>query len=340
MSALGLDLGTTSFKLVELEKTRQGFLVKHVGIAANPLGMVHVDSRDQRLRLSEAVKKLFSQSKTKSNRVRINLAENQSFTRIISLPPMSDTELTSAIHWEAEEHIPISLDLVQMDWSVISRPPKGAKEGKMTILLIAAKKAAVDQLINLIAESGLVLVGLETTLSAAVKALVKPTDPPTLLIHLGASSSDFTVSVGGNILLAHSSAIAGTTLTRVITRDLGLAAPQAESYKRTYGLNGSFLEGKVKNSIMPVFSSIIDEAGKVINAFESGSKGLKIDRVLLSGGNALMPEVVAATVQALALSEVQLADPFGECRAEEGVAIPAERPVYTVAVGLALGGLK
>src|SRR3989339_1348179 len=179
MPALGLDLGTTSFKLVELEKSRTGFLVTHIGIAPNPLGVVHVDSRDQRLRLAETIKKLVAQSKTKQNRVRINLAENQAFTRIISLPAMSDSELTSAMNWEAEEHIPVSLADVQIDWSVISRSPKGGGGAKMTVLLIAAKKQAVSQLIGLIAETGLELVGIETTLTAAVRALVKPADPAT-----------------------------------------------------------------------------------------------------------------------------------------------------------------
>lgn len=335
MPALGLDLGTTSFKLIELEKDHQGFSLKHIGIAANPLGVVQVINRDQRLRLAETIKKLVSETKTKQNRIKVNLAENQSFTRIISLPVMSDAELGSAMNWEAEEHIPISLDQVQMDWSVISRPPKGSKEGKMTILLIAAKKEAISQIVGLIAETGLELIGIETTLTAAVKALLKPSDPPTLLMHIGAFSSDFAVSVGGNIMLVHSTTIAGTTLTRAVARDLGLAIPQAESYKRTYGLNGNLLEGKVKNSLLTVFQSILDEAKKVINAFESGSKGLKIDRILLSGGTALMPEIVAFTAQSLNLSEVQLADPFAGCRSEKNVIIPPERPVYTIAVGLA-----
>ena len=335
MPALGLDLGTTSFKLIELEKDHQGFSLKHIGIAANPLGVVQVINRDQRLRLAETIKKLVSETKTKQNRIKVNLAENQSFTRIISLPVMSDAELGSAMNWEAEEHIPISLDQVQMDWSVISRPPKGSKEGKMTILLIAAKKEAISQIVGLIAETGLELIGIETTLTAAVKALLKLSDPPTLLMHIGAFSSDFAVSVGGNIMLVHSTTIAGTTLTRAVARDLGLAIPQAESYKRTYGLNGNLLEGKVKNSLLTVFQSILDEAKKVINAFESGSKGLKIDRILLSGGTALMPEIVAFTAQSLNLSEVQLADPFADCRPEKNVTIPPEKPVYTIAVGLA-----
>ncbi len=335
MPALGLDLGTTSFKLVELEKTRSGFLLKHIGIAPNPLGVVQVDSRDQRLRLAETIKKLISETKTKQNRLRINLAENQSFTRIISLPMMSDAELGSAMNWEAEEHIPIPLADVQIDWSVISRPPKGAAAAKMTVLLVAAKKQAVNQLIGLVAETGLELVGIETSLAAAVRALVKPADPATLLIHIGAASSDFAVSQAGDIRLVHSLSVAGTTLTRAVARDLGLAVPQAESYKRTYGLNGSLLEGKVKNSLMAVFQSILDEAKKVINSFESGSKGLKIDRVLLSGGTALMPEIVPAAARSLNLSEVQLADPFADCLPEKNVTIPQERSVYTVAVGLA-----
>lgn len=335
MSALGLDLGTTSFKLVELDKTRGGFLLKHVRIAQNPLGVVHTDSRGQQLKLAETIKKMVSESKTKLNRIRINLAENQSFTRVISLPAMSDAELTSAINWEAEEHIPVSLSEVQIDWSVISRPPKGSAGEKMSVLLVAAKKQAINQLVGLIAQTGLELVGIETSLTAAVRSLGYPQDPPTLLIHIGALTGDFAIFQDGGLRLVHSTNIAGTTLTRAVARDLGLAIPQAESYKRTYGLNGSLLEGKVKNSLMPIFESILDEAKKVINSYESGSKGLKIDRALLSGGVGLMPQVVAEAARFLNLSEVQLADPFADCLPDKNVTIPTEKSVYTVAVGLA-----
>lgn len=335
MSALGLDLGTTSFKLVELEKTRGGFLLKHIGIAQNPLGTVQTDSRGQRLSLAETIKKLISQTKTQQNRVRINLAENLAFTRIISLPVMSDAEVQSAMNWEAEEHIPVALDQVQMDWSVISRPQKGVKEGKMTILLIAARKTAVNQLIALVAETGLELAGIETTLTAAARAVVKSSDPPTLLIRLGAATCDFAVFSAGEIRLVHSTDTGGATFTRAIARDLSLSVPQAENYKRSYGLNSSLLEGKVKNSILPVFQYIIEEARKVVNSFESNEKGVKVDRAILSGGTALMPEFVANVAEALGISEVVLADPFADCLPEKNVIIPAEKPVYTVAVGLA-----
>jgi type IV pilus assembly protein PilM len=337
MSAFGLDLGTTSFKLVELEKTRTGFLLKHIGIAANPLGIVQVDSRDQRLLLAETIKKLFSQSKTKQNRVRINLAENQSFTRIISLPPMSDAELTSAISWEAEEHVPVPLSEVKLDWTVVVRPRKGI-EGNMLVLLVAAKKTAINKLVDLVEEIGLELTGIETTLTSVARSLMRPVDPATIILHLGANTSDFCIYTGGEIRLVHSVGIGGATLTAAMVRDLGLAAPQAENYKRSYGLSGKFFEGKVRDLILPVFNTILDEAKKVINSFESESGKVKVNRVLMSGGTSLMPEAILAAVKRLGVTEVLMADPFGLCKPVGKVVIPAERSIYSSAVGLAMAG--
>ena len=142
-------------------------------------------------------------------------------------------------------------------------------------------------------------------------------------------------------MLVHSTTIAGTTLTRAVARDLGLAIPQAESYKRTYGLNDNLLEGKVKNSLLTVFQSILDEAKKVINAFESGSKGLKIDRILLSGGTALMPGLAEYFFKELQ-KPVVVADPFANIYYPPILEknLKAMGPNFGIALGTALRGLE
>jgi Tfp pilus assembly PilM family ATPase len=112
---------------------------------------------------------------------------------------------------------------------------------------------------------------------------------------------------------------------------------QAEEYKRAYGIDPRLMEGKVRNGLMPVFSAIMSEAKKAINAFESAKRNKKIQQVVLSGGSALMPGISTETASQLGVSEVVLINPFQGLELASGLKIPAEATVYSVAIGLAMG---
>lgn len=335
---LGLDLGTSSLKLVELKQVKNNWTLQAVGIIVNPLGSLTPGNSEQRVLLIEAIKKLISETRVSQKKVRFGLAERAVYTRIIQLPVMSDAELASAIRWEAEQHVPIPLTQVQLDWTVIEKPEKGVKEGGMKVLLVAARREELNWIVGLLADTGLELTGIETTTLGLVRALTSDQDPPTLLMQLGASSTDFSVTVAGKLALTYSIPTAGTSLTRAVEQGLGLSVSQAEEYKRSYGLEESLLEGKVRGALLPVFDSIVAEAKKVLNSFLSSHRSSKVDRVLLSGGTALLPEIATYVTSQLGVSETIIADPFYGLSLSPEAIVPQARPVYTVAVGLAKGG--
>lgn len=332
---LGLDLGTNSFKLVEATGKDNQRLIRQVGIIANPVGQLITEDLQDQLKIAEAIKKLITESSSSLNKVKVGLPESQVYTRVLTMPVLSQAELASAINWEAEQYIPIPLSEVQIDYTVLFKPGQEAKDTNMKVLLVAAKKNIINQFVNLINETGLELIGLETTILGLTRALSFVKDPPTLIAHLGASSSDFCVTVGGNIIFTHSISIAGTSLTRNIEQALQLTTAQAEQFKRSYGLSKSHLEGKVRDALWPVFESIIAETRKVINSFESVNRGKKIQRMLLSGGTSLLPDLSPELSNALGVKEIIISDPFYGHQIDKKLVLPKEKPVYTIATGLA-----
>lgn len=332
---LGLDLGTSSLKLVGLIPRKEGYEVTGVAITTNPLGRLQLGTKDDRVQLATAIRSLMTDIRRPKGKVRVGLAESQVFTRVIQVPVLSEAELASAIHWEAEQHIPVPIAEVQLDYTVLSRPEKGLREGTMDVLLVAAKRQVVDQFADLSEAAGLELSGIETGLLAVARALSGAGDPPTLLIHIGASSTDFAILANGKLSLTYSVPTAGASLTRSLEVDLGLTPTQAEQYKRTYGLSEQMLEGKVRTALLPVFRSMMSEARKAIDSFELAKRGQKIQRVLLSGGGALLPEIFGEVANSLGVSEVILGNPFYAMSVGEGVTLPAEFSVYSAAVGLA-----
>lgn len=334
---IGLDIGTSSLKAVALKALPKGFAVRNISIATNPIGRVLSDSTSDQDKLVAQIKALIKNLQPKSNKIRVGLAENQVFTRVISVPVLSEAELSSAIRWEAEQHIPVPISEVQLDYTVLSRPAKGVKEGSMEVLLVAAKKETVSRLADMISLVGMEVVGIEPGLLACSRYFSSGGGTPLLLANIGATTSDFAIISEKRLNLTYSVPMAGVALTRAIESDLGLAVLQAEEYKRAYGIDPELMEGKVRNALMPMFSAIMSEARKAINAFESTKRGKKVQQVVLSGGSALMPGISTETANQLGVSEVILINPFQGLELSSGLKIPAEATVYSVAIGLAMG---
>ena len=128
-------------------------------------------------------------------------------------------------------------------------------------------------------------------------------------------------------------------MSRAMAAELGLELNQAEQYKRTYGLDGKQLQGKVRNVLLPVFATISNELRKGMQ-FYAGEQGKKISRVVLSGGGAYLPEMVRQLAMELGV-EVVVGNPFANVAmdATQQKRIGSIGAVFGVAVGLALRGL-
>ncbi|MBI2309473.1 type IV pilus assembly protein PilM [Candidatus Collierbacteria bacterium] len=334
---IGLDIGTSSLKAVAVKATSKSFAVRNISIATNPIGRVLSDSPAEQDKLVAQIKTLIKNLQPVSNKIRVGLAENQVFTRVISVPVLSEAELSTAIRWEAEQHIPVPISEVQLDYTVLSRPAKGVKEGSMEVLLVAAKQETVNRLADMMSLAGMEVVGIEPGLLASSRYFSGSDGSPLLLANIGATTSDFAIISENRLNLTYSVPMAGVALTRAIESNLGLEVLQAEEYKRAYGIDPRLMEGKVRNALMPVFSAIMSEAKKAINAFESTKRSKKVQRVVLSGGSALMPGISTETANQLGVSEVILINPFQGLELSIGLKIPAEAAVYSVAIGLAMG---
>ena len=334
---IGLDIGTSSLKAVAVKATSKSFAVRNISIATNPIGRVLSDSPAEQDKLVAQIKTLIKNLQPVSNKIRVGLAENQVFTRVISVPVLSEAELSTAIRWEAEQHIPVPISEVQLDYTVLFRPAKGVKEGSMEVLLVAAKQETVNRLADMMSLAGMEVVGIEPGLLASSRYFSGSDGSPLLLANIGATTSDFAIISENRLNLTYSVPMAGVALTRAIESNLGLEVLQAEEYKRAYGIDPRLMEGKVRNALMPVFSAIMSEAKKAINAFESTKRSKKVQRVVLSGGSALMPGISTETANQLGVSEVILINPFQGLELSIGLKIPAEATVYSVAIGLAMG---
>ncbi len=336
MSYFGLDIGSESVKVVELKRVGKKVTVTALGYSPLSRSM-ESESHEDLLRVATDIKKLIGVTRVNSKSVVANLPEDKVFSRMIELPPMDEKELKSAIKWEADQFVPIPLSDAVVDFQLIESTAKSNKD-KIRVFLVASPKVLVDKYIDVIEMAGLRVVGLETDLMAASRAVVMDATSPTMVVDLGARSTDLAVALNNQVVLTRSIPSAGRAITRALTLSLGLDTSQAESYKRAYGGDPKQFEGKMSAAISPVLSAVTEEIKKAISFFESENKEAKVERLILTGGTSEMPDIIPFFAKELAL-EVEVGNPFHQAQNQEEVMEKIKggsAPLFAVAYGLAL----
>ncbi|MFC1653225.1 type IV pilus assembly protein PilM [Patescibacteria group bacterium] len=333
-SLIGLDIGTYSIKLLGLVKKGDGYVVEKISSAYNPIGAYISDDESQLKKLASVVKGMLIESKSVGANLSLSIPDSMAFTSVVELPSLSDAELSSAVQWEAEQHLPVSLKEVNLEYSVVERDSSDGS--KMRVLLMAAKKTVVDRVIYFseFLESEISFIE-SSSLSLGRSHTLIHKEGSILLCNVGALSTDLMMLKGGMPVFFHSISTGGLALTRALERGLGLQGSQAEEYKRTYGLEKSHLEGKVFSALQPVMDSVLVEMRKSIQYFQSEGSGETLEKIYLSGGGSYIPNVTSHMTESLGI-EVLIHNPFEGMTVPEEVRLPKEVASFGVAAGLAL----
>lgn len=325
----GMDLGNSLVKLASV----QGKKVMALSAFSNPLSKIHIDTEAEMESFSVALKKVMTDSKIESKSFRVVIPDSLVYFRVISLPNLSDAELASAIHYEAEQYVPVKLDEVELSWDVIDRPSVRTAGEKMQVLLVAASKESVGKVVELLGRVGIETEAIEPEIIAASRSLIygKNLTGGTMLCLIGSSGMSLAVFNGDKLVFVYRYGSGGMALTRAVSATLQLTLAQAEEYKRAYGVQANVLEGKLASAMMPVIDGMVLEMKKAVNFFLQNSNGAKMSRIVLGGGTAMMPGFVQLLTSKVGL-EVTVGDPLA------GLTLNAENlranlPIYPAVIG-------
>lgn len=335
MSVFGLDIGSTTLKMVEVKKEGGKFRIVAAGLAPTPQPGVSSEAEKDVVAVSSAIKKLHQDARISSKEAMIALPESQVFSRVVELPRMNDNELAQAVPWQAEQFIPLPLEQVNLDWQVVAWGNNKKGGEKIKVLLVAAPLPLIQKYVRYVELAGFKVAGIETEIIASTRALISPDSLPTMLIDFGARTTNLAVVYKDYVLMTRSIQTAGEAFTRAVATSLSLTPAQAEEYKITYGLGQTQLEGKVRKALAPIFEVVIIEIKKAI-AFWKENEEQPVSLVILGGGSANLPEVAPFLTQSLGI-EVQIGDPFSRLIQDEQVLgkLRPNAPLFVVAVGLA-----
>ncbi len=302
-SKLGLDIGTAAIKIVELSQQGGRWKLENYGIfelkgqAGADAAQTVMDLPDEQI--VQAIKDIIATAGMKSRDVVASVSSFSTFATVIQMPYVSEEDLAKTIPFEAKKYIPVPLDQVVLDWSIVGVPPssvqaQGAKEGTapatsttVEVFLAAVPKDETARYQRIAKAAGLNLIALELENSSLVRGLLGNDLAPSAILNIGGRSTSIVIVVKGYERLAHNYEIGGYEMTKAIATALGISPAQAEALKRKYGLLDS-PENKARAAMLPLADMMIFETRKTIENYEQ-SRAQRIERIVLVGGLANMP---------------------------------------------------
>ncbi len=343
-SVAGLDIGSSSIKMVELEGKANSLNLVSLGFENLPDDTI-VDGQIMELNVvSDVIKSVCLANQVNADGVVTGVSGHSVIIKNIVLPAMSADELEESIDWHAEEHIPYDLSEVSLDYQIT------AQNADSTHVLIAAcKRERIDTIRQAVQLSGKepVVIDVDTfALQNCYEMNYMPDESQVVtLLNIGASTMNVNIVKGSRSLFTRDITVGGSQFTDVLQRSLGLSFQQAEAVKR--GVN-SAAEGIEEKSIEPLMNNVTEvvamEIQKTFDFYRATTEDNEtvVQKILISGGGSKLAGLAEELSARLELP-VEVLDPFRNIKVDERNFDPDYlseiMPEMAVAVGLAMRGV-
>jgi type IV pilus assembly protein PilM len=333
---LGIDISSTSVKLVELSRQGAGYRVEAYAVEPLPASAV-IDRNIVELEaVGDALSRALTKARTRSRKAAVAVAGSAVISKTIELDAgLGDDEMDSLLRIEADQYIPWPLDEVAIDFEV--QGPCARHPGRVDVLLVACRKENVE-----VREAALSLAGLTArvvdieahALERSCGLLAANERQTAMVVDIGATMTTLSVLQGDRIIFSREQLFGGRQLTEDIQRRYGLTLEQAGQAKTSGGLPGDY----VSDVLQPFCEALTQQVSRSLQLFTASGQGEPVDRILLAGATASIPGLGQLVEQRLGIP-APVANPFQHMSLGSkvnGAALAGDAPALLIACGLAL----
>jgi len=355
--SLGIDIGTSSVKIVELTKSGDEIELTNYGEYKGSTDATLRSSsvKLQSSQIADIIKEILKESAITAREATISVPVFSGFSTVISLPQMSDQELSQAVAFEAKKYIPLPLSEVQFEWMKIlgtgaeqkpvesSASSTGQAQNRrgiqrqfsdIRVLIVAVTNELINRYHEIAKLSGLRLKYLELETFSLARSLASERGISSLIIDIGSRSTILSIVEDEWPMFTRSMDVSGIEFSKLLASSLGIDFARADELKRKNGVEAG---GGI---LMPLIDNILQEAKRIIDTYTQKKK-VAIGRVVLSGGSARMPGLLKYVVKSTG-RETAISFPF------DGIIYPEVLfatlrdmgPSFSVAVGASLREFK
>lgn len=351
-TSLGIDIGTSSVKVIQLKKTPSGPELINYAMTPLPHSAVEEGNIKDPQTVSAVIKEMLKNAKIRPERSFASISGQNVIMRFTKLPVMTPEELEQTVRIEAEQYVPYAIDEVSITHAVLNEITEEEGGGKYSILLVVAQKELVNSYTDVLKGAGIIPEVIDVDTIAAINALensimqtagTQEGGEVVAIIDTGARTTNISVLKSGILMFTRNIPIAGNNITQMIMNVMKQEFDQAESIKLQEAevaigdTGGNEIADVVKNTV----EELASEIRRSFDYFKAQSREPLIHKIILSGGGANLKSFNTYLSNELGV-DVYMGNPL------EGinVTVPDTDMLYnnlqqfTVAIGLALRGVQ
>ena len=287
-TVVGLDIGSSAVKAVELKAVGKGYRVTAFAAEPVPPDAIVDGAIIDAGSVADAIRRVFDGNKAfRTKEVCASLSGNAVIVKKITLPVMTENELSESIYWEAEQYIPFDIQDVNLDYQILD-PGTGANaRGSMDVLLVAAKKEKIADYTSVITQSGRTPVIVDVDAFALQNAFEVnyglEAGKVVVLLNAGASAININILLGDQSVFTRDISMGGNAYTEAVQKELDLPFELAEQLKKGIPVDGATFE-EAQPVLHAVTENVLLEIQKTFDFFKATAASDQIDRIMLSGG--------------------------------------------------------
>ena len=337
--SIGLDIGSSYVKIVKLKEAKGSYELELFHMQPLPPELIVDGSIIDSLRLTDSLKEILRASGVKTKNATVSISGHSSvIIKRISLPEMTEEELSESIKFEAEQYVPFDIEDVNLDFQII-----GPKEepGQMDVILVAVKKDIINEYVSVVREAGLnpIIVDIGSFALENMYGInyeVEP-DKNIALLNIGASTINMIILKNGISVFTRDSSLGSNLHTESLQREFNISYENAEKLKRGESVE-NISSADAQAVIETASEEILNEITRSFDYYRSTTVHEDISEVILSGGCSLIPNFASMIAERSGI-ETRLSEPFRNIKIPRKFDMTFREdtaPIFAVAVGLAL----
>jgi len=342
-NVIGLDIGSSAVKLVQLKETKKGYSLQNLGLAPLPPEAIVDGALMNSTVIVSTIRDLFQSHRIRQKEVGLAISGHSVIIKKIPLPAMTMEELEESIQWEAEQYIPFDIHDVNIDVQVLT--PNPSEQGQMDVLLVAAKKDVINDYLAVVQEAGLVPLVVDVATFCVQNAFEVnyelPASDTVALVNIGAAIINIDIVSGGTWAFSRDISMGGNMFTEEIQKQLNVSRDEAEALKLG-GHSPTDAESVVPQEVERVIASVADTmAGEIqrsLDFYATQAADSHVSRIYICGGSSRLTSLYKVLENKIG-TPVEIMNPFRNIEIDpkrfDTEFIRQVAPAAAVAVGLA-----
>lgn len=335
---VGLDIGSSTIKMAELDVGRSGASLLSFGFIPTPAGSVGSGEFHNIALISDAIRSLALQAKSKRKNVCVGMWGTSVIVKKITMPKIEKNLIAQQVRWEAEQYFPFDPNEISLSHHLISTPSSG---DTMDIILVAAQNMMVAQYQDVVAGAGLKLDVLDVSGFALANTFElnygKKQGQTIALLNFGAGVTNFVVVNDGEVIFSRDIPFGGSNYSIEIHKEMGVTVQEAEALKLS-AVTGGEVPEQVHSILSGVNDQMVEEIRNSFEFFSASSAGYNITQCFFTGGSSYLPNLIAKASQLTGIPFEPI-NPFIRVKPARGMTpeyVQQIGPFASVVIGLAL----